>query len=333
MTICSFVWILWSAFVACVAILRAMSLGVVLHLVSIMGVITSSFAVATLIVLYWYMHSWCVAELIVLVKLNMPLLLIWLLLTLASLTSLATLVTLSLNLLWLRGTRSILLAITIIRTLEEFIVIYFIQFYFGQVLLEVPSLHRRRTSWLVLLVSILNGSTSSSVMELLVVLVCHLHLELILKRLRGVLLIRCVSVIVLEMSLDLAVWRGGLQTVNVFLVREGDAVLADNWSAITLLLLVVCLVLVMLLFLKHIIYLTHIVLVYLPVISIAWWHRFFVFIQFNSIYVELLGIWLNFLPGVVLVSDCVRAFHLLVLHCSGWDQAALTIWAVGHGII
>ena len=106
-------------------------------------------------------------------------------------------------------------------------------------------------------------------MELLVVLVCHLHLELILKRLRGVLLIRCVSVIVLEMSLDLAVWRGGLQTVNVFLVREGDAVLADNWSAITLLLLVVCLVLVMLLFLKHIIYLTHIVLVYLPVISIA----------------------------------------------------------------
>ena len=102
-------------------------------------------------------------------------------------------------------------------------------------------------------------------MQLLIILVCHLHLELILKRLRSILFVRCVGMIILEVTLHLAVWWRGLQTVNVLLIGKCDIVLADYWGTTALLLMIA----LVLLLLKHVIYLTHVILAYLSIVGVA----------------------------------------------------------------
>ena len=98
--------------------------------------------------------------------------------------------------------------------------------------------------------------------------------------------------IILEMSLNLTVWRRRLKTVNVFGISKRDAVLADDWgtTALLLLVLIVSLVLIMLLLLKHVIYLAHVVLVDLSIISVATRHNLLFLVEFDTIDVELLGV-------------------------------------------
>ena len=105
-------------------------------------------------------------------------------------------------------------------------------------------------------------------MQLLIILVCHLHLELILESLCSILLVGCVGMVVLEMSLHLAVrWRS-LKAVDMFLIRKRDVIFANNWGTASLLLMIA----LVLLLLKHIIYLTHVILAYLSVVCVTLGH-------------------------------------------------------------
>lgn len=71
-------------------------------------------------------------------------------------------------------------------------------------------------------------------MELLVILVGHLHLKFVLQGLGSMFLIGCI-VMILEMTLYLIIWWRGLKTMNVLRVCKSNTFFTDHWSSITLL--------------------------------------------------------------------------------------------------
>ena len=238
------------------------------------AVASSSLAVAAVIVLHGDVHTRGVAQLVIVVQLYVTLLLVWLLLALATLASLPALASLTLDLLWRLGTLAMaLLPGGVAWSLEELVVIYLVQLHFCQVLLQISRLGGGWTSWMLTwLIGIRYWPCSSSMVEWLVVLVCHLELELVLQLFSCILLVG-VCMVAVEMGLGLAVGRRCIQALYVLCIGKCDIFFADYRSStarfrLALVASITC-VLCMLLFLQHIVYLAHVILIHLSVIRVS----------------------------------------------------------------